>query len=467
MIVPRRSRPEHRRAAGRRSAFTLVEMLVSVAIVALMMVLFAQVFSLAGSSVGRQKGIARNDSRTRTILNILRNDLNDRTFKTVVPFHEDESDVYGSNDPLRFELRRGFFYVSENDPDSGTDDVLQFVIQVDPDDPVYGRAKKYPTPMEPDDRNDPDWDDGQYPNSAGSSQYAVVCYFLRRGVLYRRVFLVRAPLDGSAVTPTDWLDVQNSYEFWRDFDYSVHKDFGGSADVVWHGVSAGEDWLDNDPSNNLSIGDPRFRYGHNFVDGNPREFVPEADWNGTSGLQPEEDANGNGTLDAAVFFGRYTHEETSHLQFDWPGVGANNPFDPTDTTRDEALTAKGVVRPYHDGQRLRRGEDILMQHVHEFDVKVFDDAVGQFVDVGTGTGDFADHGTAQPYRSNAPDSKHGDNIFDTWHPGLGEEPPYRPDDGGTPATATPLRALQVRLRFFDPESGQMRQMTLRHSLLPE
>ena len=55
-----------------RQAFTLVEMMIAVALVLLMMSLFAEIFSVAIGSMSRSKGVAENDQRARMVLTILK-----------------------------------------------------------------------------------------------------------------------------------------------------------------------------------------------------------------------------------------------------------------------------------------------------------------------------------------------------------------------------------------------------------
>ena len=71
------------RLAGmtRRGGFTLVEMLVSVALVLLIMTLFAQAFGIAAGSIKKQRGLAENDQRARSMVTILLGDLKKRTFR--------------------------------------------------------------------------------------------------------------------------------------------------------------------------------------------------------------------------------------------------------------------------------------------------------------------------------------------------------------------------------------------------
>jgi prepilin-type N-terminal cleavage/methylation domain-containing protein len=175
------------------SGFTLVEMLVAVALVVLMMSLFAQVFDIAAGTIHTQRGIAENDQRARSLTAMLNGDLSKRTYRQrqdvvtttnfvsndrdaaaetrreaelanvanrlglgIVPLHPDyvrgaESGEAGREvDAAR---ERGYFYISENDPFDDADDVLQFTVdstitELGNDDttPYVGRARRMGVP---------------------------------------------------------------------------------------------------------------------------------------------------------------------------------------------------------------------------------------------------------------------------------------------------------------------------------
>src|SRR5690606_19042913 len=82
-----------------------------------------------------------------------------------------------------------------------------------------------------------------------------------------------------------------------------------------------------------------------------------------------------------TFIGAYTHGETSHPAFGFPGVSGHS---------------GGMVSPMRFGTTVapntfdngpRQGEDLLLSNCHAFDVKVWDDAVRRFVNVGHQSGD--------------------------------------------------------------------------------
>lgn len=108
------------------AGFTLVEMLISVALVLLMMSLFASIFVEATKSLSTQRGIAENDQRGRMLSITLRADLNGRTFRDLLPWSP--LDTPTNLHPNA--VRNGYFEIDECDPNDDTDDVLQFTTSI-------------------------------------------------------------------------------------------------------------------------------------------------------------------------------------------------------------------------------------------------------------------------------------------------------------------------------------------------
>ena len=94
--------------AKHRRGFTLIEMLISVTLVLLMMVMFAEIFGLASDSMTLQRALADNYQKVRAFTTVMRADLQKRTFQKVVPFHPKESVDIQSE---LFEPRRGYLYI--------------------------------------------------------------------------------------------------------------------------------------------------------------------------------------------------------------------------------------------------------------------------------------------------------------------------------------------------------------------
>ena len=404
-----------------RNGFTLVEMMVSVTLVMLMMLMFAEIFTLAQETMSKQKGIAVNDQKARILTEVLRSDLKRRTFLDVYPFKIELAPATppdanplipggptaGEQDELLRERRRGYFSYSENNPDNNTDDVLQFTVDyTDAGYRLYGVAGTGIGANE----NWPHFDDGR-DDLVGASGTAEVSYFLRNGNLYRAMLLIRDPYQSppptahptwGTATPDNFPD--NFPLFWENFDYSAYRELAPPA-IKFHGVAS----LSNNsndaysPFNPIelyppataptvqlflprSLGAPQLRFGHSVTPhGQPFEFGGAYD----SSLATI-DTDDDGTAETAewatwsnLFFGRFNAAERSHSNMQFPGAGFA-PFatatPPSDADND------GVVDGFEGGPR--RGVDLMLPNVHAFDVQVWDDVIGAYVNLGHGrTGD--------------------------------------------------------------------------------
>lgn len=547
----------------RRSGFTLVEMLVAVGLVVLMMVLFATVFQIATGTMSKQKGLAENDQKARLLQTMLMGDIQKRTFRNVWPWAGEEG---GPGPTVRIpgSFREGYLYISENDPNDDTDDVLQFTIAVfhtqknKDESPLYGRAVplRHSSVTDMDmsvedyaqaNPQQPEFDDGQANvNYTASSTIGEVAYFLRNGTLYRRLMLVRTPFvepsDGtgkprgnnSANQPDQELidapyvigppayATKGSGVFWRDFDFSavnLHAIDSSLPNLPTFlaATASGSSCLDNSyqASGSIvqSLGMPNMRWGFRVENtgteaGKPREYVEH--YKPTLAAAPQ---------DATWFFGRFTHEETSHGAFNYPGTyvdAATCPYSNDDLT---LIGDRGVINEFrYTGGGTRRGEDIMMTNVHAFDIRVYDDnsKVQGFVNLGNTVQTSTDPKNPTchycqdvneddqafgPHGSSAPDNAKN-NVFDTWHPSFKDDndnmtqpqqPPYRPWDKGPDGEwgvggvdddgqngiddigergwidsddqPRPLRAIQIHMRYVDPASDQMRDLTMIHALV--
>ncbi|MBA4031137.1 MAG: hypothetical protein C0478_09655 [Planctomyces sp.] len=420
------------------TGFTLVEMLVSVALVLLMMSLFAQVFQIAAGTVSTQRGIMENDQRTRSVQTVILRDLRNRTFRYVWPWAP-RPDGYLDTINTEESQMNGYFYISENDPFDDRDDVLQFTGRISTTissladtDTYIGRARQVGNST-----NQPDYDDGDLGNLSSISSDAEISLFMRRGTtgrpgaLYRRVMLVRQPADATAeVEPHEDGNTANTLfdpvssatthynpgpfasptsSFYRDFDFSVRP------------ISEA-DFMTTPPNvqgvrfNTLAdLRKPTSRFGFEYRDGtadagNSQEYLPAVSGGGYG------------------FFGRYTLEETSSFSFQYPWNVTNSPMSSSPGTL-RMNTQTGVVSPLqHDSANgSRRGEDLLLSNVVAFDVKVWDDFAN------SGTGGFVDMGgpgsvlySSTPVMAGSIDSNLNsaigpftgtrNRVFDTWQP---------------------------------------------------
>jgi prepilin-type N-terminal cleavage/methylation domain-containing protein len=488
----------------KRQGFTLVEMLVATALVVLMMLLFAQIFQTSGGIVSNQKGMAKNDQSVRTMTILLRGDIRQRTFVDVVPFVPNQ-DTDNAPSTYEAQFRQGFFSISENDANDNTDDVLHLTIRTDSPLakslrlPFSAKSRLlHPSPTPPDvdaylraNPDQPEFDDGHTTvNNTGSSRYAEVCWFLRHGKLHRRILLIRDPYNrGGNVNPpeepqdnagNEFVDEFYDHDsdgspdnFWRDFDYSAYWE--PNSGLKFHTVDSlnnanlAAGGIVNLGGLPRSLGVPVLRFGsstNRFKSGviyPPREYI-------TNGTQTR-------------FIGRYTVQETADLEFKYPGsfvdntdyiqndphnfpAGAAAAPNPRENPPGQALTIDsdtGLVSPYHDNT-ARRGEDIVMDNVHAFDVQVWDDGLSppRFASLGHS-------GTTGHYRAVTPQHAFG-NSYDTWHPSqfMPSDPPYAPFNGDRSTVPSrglgdagelPLKAISIKIRFWEDGSESMRDLT--------
>jgi prepilin-type N-terminal cleavage/methylation domain-containing protein len=284
--------------------------------------------------------------------------------------------------------------------------------------------------------NQPIWDDGigwvedpitgvrrmYLPGETGTtaSRYAEIAIFIRNGNLYRRTNLIREPLEhvNGAQTgigqPTDdsgpppvapgtgplYFDPATNANyltpegdsFWNDFDHGATRfDAGGSGHIRFHEIASLDNTIAGEktggaglnlapPHRYWSLGNPRNRFGHDHTN-----------W-AAGGLQgrPKEYMNPNNPL---TFIGAYTHAETSNGNFGFPGLpiyngGGTSPMrwgslaagSASDVNRDGRID---LLDDFYRGPR--EGEDLLLANCHAFDIKVWDDALGRFVDLGHST----------------------------------------------------------------------------------
>ena len=454
-----------------RSGFTLIEMLVSVTLVLLMMVMFGEVFQLATGSVSKQRVMADNDQNARTIVTVLRGDLDKRTFRTVVPFFTNETSAT-SVTPFSSK-REGYFSINCNSFGDGTDDVLSFTVKStvsqrnSDESPYFGAAAQLPTSAAGilnflQNPNQPDRDDGQVtPNGAASSQAAEVSYFMRGRRLYRRVMLIRDPpkspgvdsAQPTRINPTPAVDyflpsaglyTPSPFTFWGQFDFSatytpqaLNEDYNGNGIL-----DAGEDLNGNGTLDSLLPRGARFA-GMDFL----RNDLPVAfpltpycyslgqSWNRfgfNSNILPGNLANGRPREYSAAaapnfFLGRFTHEETSNTGFLYPQAmpAGGNPMDASATTFVDTTPEDGVVDAFAGGPRA--GVDLLLSNVHEFRIEVWDNRLADFAPIGhnlpvgvpTNPGDY----NAVRFLNGSYGPSGGPTVggvfvgaFDTWHP---------------------------------------------------
>ncbi|MDG1894264.1 MAG: type II secretion system protein [Fuerstiella sp.] len=429
--------------------FTLVEMLVSVALVLLMMTLFASVLQMATDSVSKQQTLSENDQKARSLTTVIRSDFQKRTLRNVQPFFAGEQ---SATSPTNFGDRSGYFYVSTNSSSSSFDDLIQFTVSSDQIQehkdifPYFGRAgqlvdRTTGSVVLSGNVNQPEVDDGSLDrNFLATSPDAEVCYFIRNGNLYRRQWLIRHPLpvaggelepqpkafsgtdfmsgytdatddasksstfdglfrlpgptvfDAGTTTPSTGDDVLSN-DFYRYFDFSAYPTFPVYAGNTFQKATFhGNDSLSNENSLTggplVSLGKPAYRSGFDISDGLSREHLTLIDLNNASSL-------------AVGFMGRFLHGETSSPNFNYPQQPSHlkndtsatvNPLDIDAGNARYATNQYGIITHFNAtpaGASGRGGtravEDLLLSNVHEFKIELWDEQLNSFVKPGYGS----------------------------------------------------------------------------------
>ena len=176
----KRTTRTHTNRAARRRGVTLIEMLVTVAMLVIIMTILVQVFQAATGALSAAQAYQGIDDQLRRVDGLLRSDLEGVTARFTPPL-----------DPA---LGLGYFEYGENEfadvQGEDSDDYIRFTAKAPEGRPFTGRMW---VPLEP--------IAGAYNVNAQpvtiTSDFAEIIYFLRNGNLYRRVLLVAPQLQSS------------------------------------------------------------------------------------------------------------------------------------------------------------------------------------------------------------------------------------------------------------------------------
>lgn len=171
-----------RPAAGRRGV-TLVEMLVTVAVLVIIMTIMVQIFQSATGALSAAQSLQELDNQLKLLDSTIRSDLGGVTARFTPPL-----------DPAQ---NLGYFEYIENEfadlQGEDSDDCLRFTAKAPPGQPFTGRL--WVTPPS----NAPGFYNATVQPITVTSEYAEIIYFLRNGNLYRRVLLIAPELQSSIV----------------------------------------------------------------------------------------------------------------------------------------------------------------------------------------------------------------------------------------------------------------------------
>ncbi|MBV8269459.1 MAG: prepilin-type N-terminal cleavage/methylation domain-containing protein, partial [Planctomycetaceae bacterium] len=198
-------RPSQTRPRSSRRGVTLVEMLVSVALLLLMMTAIAAIFSAATGAASTARVYQDLEGSMRQLDAMIRYDLTGITTPVMRTHPNDPKHNYGFDPSQNY----GYFEYGENqfaDPQGeDTDDYIRFTTEA-PEGELFTGRVYLPIPASV-------LAQAGGPNATQlqiyqqtqpitvTSKYAEVIYFLRNSNLYRRVFLVAPDRQSSIISP--------------------------------------------------------------------------------------------------------------------------------------------------------------------------------------------------------------------------------------------------------------------------
>jgi type II secretory pathway component PulJ len=400
----------------RRAGYTLIEILVATALTLIMIVAVVEIFGLLGDSVSTSRATLEMTDRLRSAAAILQADLAGVTV-TMLPPRRPEADegyfelIEGPNTGLSNTAINRSEGAAPDTTAGDFDDLLMFTTRR-PKRHFVGRCAGAT--------------DGGGTIESDSAQ---VAWFLRGGTLYRRVLLIapNAPLITSGV-------------FFADNDVSVRIEKGNIVGNTLGDLTKREN-----------------RYAHTIFPVNPADFPFDA-----------------------RRWGRYGLPTLAEVSAAWPTSPAPLNLPNYDFWIDPPIRDMTDSGP-------RAGEDVVLTNVIGFDVQVWDPGVARYVDLGMDGGE----GLSGPPRAASGLAGGPARVYDTWsshyeHNGYDENQNGVVDDatngfddngsgGVDDATERetsapypwPLRGIQVTIRVFEPDSRQIRQVTVAQDFLPK
>jgi type II secretory pathway component PulJ len=460
--------PHAPREVSRSAGYTLIEILVATMLALMLLGAVVRMFAQVGEGITDSRAMLEAADRLRVVQTRLQQDLGGVTVTMNPPCRPEDNAGYFEyiEGPVTSDTARNYVVDSDNGNTQDTtvgdfDDILMFTTR-STGRPFVGRCN----------------------GTTVQSDVAEVAWFLRGRTLYRRVLLV-APQVNLAGGPAD---------YYTRYDISARPNAGGMI------------------ANTLSdLTRRECRFAHqatpfphkaslwcwecpNAVTGHPKLTV----WNAGTTNPP-----GTQSLVAAAT------NPNGYVDF-WTN---NVAYRPTDFMLATALGLNA-----NNSQRV--ADDVILTNVIGFDVKAWDPNRGQYVDLGYLDSDYdptiSGNGNGFAHRGTPKSRLNGDagntsgvprtaRVYDTWSThyeaiGLtGVVTNVLPagngingfdDQGQSPCDLTvlinpdgvvdddnekitsppypiPLRGIQVKIRIFEPDSKQIREVTVVQEFLPQ
>jgi len=461
-------------SARRSLGYTLVEILVATALSLILLGAVVRMFGDVGQSITDSRSLLEAADRLRLVQIRLQQDLAGIT----VPMNV--------NPPHKPENNEGYFEYIEGPQTAGTNYALNMdnggvadTTVGDTDDILMFTTRSTGQPFI-----------GRYNGGTAQSDVAEVAWFVRGRTLYRRVLLVAPALSLVGISQAGFygsndisasVNVQNGNfvantlgDLTKRESRFAHQT-GGFPFSPYVTTAANTTWKTADVSNWSVLRLPRL-CECSSANWSAGATLPTA----ASGLSLSAD----GTVDPS-----------NMTKFDaWRFPLPLNGLDKT----------TGALSSYV-GPRI--ADDIILTNVIGFDVKAWDPNVLAYVDIGTGAGLFSASNSCRVNRTDTTASAFLPGTYDTWSTHyetegrwVGDSLAGRGTNGfddlgnnadGTAVTGTgtntagvgvvddatemltsppypyPLRGIQVKIRVFEPDSRQVREVTVVQDFLPQ
>ncbi|MBV8230277.1 MAG: prepilin-type N-terminal cleavage/methylation domain-containing protein [Planctomycetaceae bacterium] len=269
-------RPSQTRPRSSRRGVTLVEMLVSVALLLLMMTAIAAIFSAATGAASTARVYQDLEGSMRQLDAMIRYDLTGITTPVMRTHPNDPKHNYGFDPSQNY----GYFEYSENQfadlQGEDTDDILRFTTEAPEGELFTGRVYlPIPASLLPQANLQVYY---QTQPITVTSKFAEVIYFLRNGNLYRRVFLVAPDRQSSIISPNaNYPNMPPGQTYISQTSLGVSV--GGTNHASWQGMndlSARPSFNPNSPNMPVlnTLGDLTNRHNRAFYPRFTDDYLP-------------------------------------------------------------------------------------------------------------------------------------------------------------------------------------------------
>ena len=478
----------------RRAGYTMVELLTATTLAILMLIGVVTILGTVSRAVNDSRALLEMADRLRATRNLLEQDLRGVTVTLLPPRRPEFNEGYFEyiEGPVGPVVKPAAFAINSatGEPDwtvTDFDDVLMFT------------TRRLGRPFI-----------GRFASTTIESSVAEVAWFVRGNVLYRRVLLVApwAPLPDANADGVSSMQELGGTSIYYHCDVSVRPVFVGGAFAGWALNTLGD------------LANRENRFAHWLVAQQP--FPYDVSIWGLLGLPTLEEMSHSGWM--ALSYPGWMALVSSFGIPNASAAATNTAFR-ADMWADPFLWAATAGLPVdpktgilQDFRGPRMGEDVVLTNVIGFDVKIWDPeaqvrvgpdgeavypsdpgydptfpmvGVGAFVDLGSGGGRFGGLGHPKSgLGQGSSTAARGIRIYDTWsyfyeHDGRRQFPRDVMDTGTNgfddnldgvvddpeewetmPPYPLPLKAIQVTIRVFEPDTKQIRQVTLVHNFSP-